>query len=200
MSLQTYTALANQNIYDICLMTYGTLDQLFKLIADNDFGSVNNYPYAGQQFTWDDTLAFNQQSNQSNTAANVNYATQSGSTGAILFNIQSNGLPVNGSQIVSPVTPGSGTGAGTGKYDYYLVYNTDPRWTGGLTFTDPYLKGKSGYAIYVQQNSAFFSVTPGQDVDYDSIGGSFTIVSDGFSLLEGYYLVIYPNKYDTTIP
>jgi hypothetical protein len=197
MSIRTYTALSNQNIYDICLMTYGILDQLSKLMQDNNFGSVNNYPYAGQQFTWDDTLAYNLASNQSNTLSNVNYATGSDSIGNINYSIQSNGLPINGSQIVSPVTPEASTG--TGKYDYYLVYNNDARWS-GLTFTDPYLIGKSGYAIYVQQNSQFFSVTQGQDVNYNSINGSFTIISNGFSLLDGYYLVIYPNKYDTTIP
>ena len=83
--IQTYTALANQNIYDVCNITYGTIDNLstgqsalFKLIQDNGFGSINNYPFAGQQFTWDDTLVFNQQSNQANSLSNTNYATAAG--------------------------------------------------------------------------------------------------------------------------
>lgn len=195
--IQTYYALGNQNIYDVCNMTYGTLDQLFKLIQDNDFGSVNNYPFQGQSFAWDDTLVFNQQVNIQNTVNKVAYATQSDTIGNIEYNIQSNGLPIIGRPIVVPIPGGGGTN--DGKYDYFLVYNTDPRWS-GLTFSDLYLKNKSGYAIYVQQNSQFFSVTPGVDVTYDAIGGSFTIVSPGFYLLDDYYLVIYPNKYDTSIP
>ncbi len=73
--IRTYAAIANQNIYDVCLMTYGTFDQLFKLIGDNNFGSVNNYPAAGQQFLWDDTLVFNQAVNVANTQNKVAYAT-----------------------------------------------------------------------------------------------------------------------------
>jgi hypothetical protein len=81
--IQTYTALANQNIYDVCGMTYGTFDQLFKLINDNNFGSVNNYPYAGQQFLWDDTLVFNQAVNIANSQNNVVYATAAGAVADI---------------------------------------------------------------------------------------------------------------------
>jgi len=195
--IRTYTALSNQNIYDVCLMTYGTFDQLFKLINDNNFGSVNNYPYAGQSFTWDDTLVFSQQVSISNTQAAVSYATAANSTGNIEFNIQSNGIPVNGWPIVTPLGPPVHDTA----YDYYLFFNSDARWDNSSnTFTDPYLVGKSGYAIYAQQNGAFFSVTEGVDVHYNSVAGSFQIVSPGFSLLTGYYLVVYPNKYSTTIP
>ncbi len=195
--MKTYSALGNQNIYDICLITYGTLDKLFKLIGDNNFGSVNNYPYAGQAFVWDETLVFNQQVSISNTQTGVNYATAASSTGNIEFNIQSNGLPVHGNPIVIPAPPPSRDTT----YDYYLVFNTDPRWnSGSQTFTDNYLKGKSGYAVYAQQNSQFFSVTEGVDLHYDSIAGTFQVLATGFTLIDGYYLVVYPNKYDTTIP
>ena len=196
--IQTYTAIANQNIYDVCLMTYGTLDRLFKLIQDNNFGSVNNYPFQGQTFIWDDTLVFNEAANQSNTLTNTVYATRASSIGNIIYNIQSNGLPVSGSPIVSPIPPSGGASA---AYDYYLVFNTDIRYNAGtLTFADPYLIGKTGYAIYAQQLSQFFSVIQDADIHYDSVAGSFTILSAGFSLINDYYLVIYPNKYDTTIP
>lgn len=204
--IQTYYALNNQTIYDVCLMTYGILDTLpngqpalFKLIQDNNFGSVNNYPALGQSFAWDDTLVFNNQVSITNSLTNVNYATRSNSKGNIGYAIQSNGLPVNGNQIVYTTPPPPNMG--TGKYDYYLVFNTDPRWSGGgLTFTDPYLVGKANYAIYAQQDSQFFSVNEGVDIHYNSVAGSFTILTPGFSLINSYYLVIYPNKYDTTIP
>lgn len=197
--IRTYNALANQNIYDICLMTYGTYDQLMKLISDNNFGSLNNYPYAGQSFLWDDTLVFNQQVNISNSLANLNYATRSSTLGNIEFNIQNNGLPVVGNPIISPAP--IPTPSGDAKYDYYIVFNSDGRWSNStLTFTDNYLKGKSGYAVYAQQLSQFFSVNEGVDIHYDSVAGTFQVLTAGFELIDGYYLVVYPNKYDTTIP
>lgn len=194
--IQTYYSLNNQTIYDVCLMTYGTIDNLFKLIQDNNFGSVNNYPFQGQPFAWDDTLVFNQQVFLSNKSIGLNYATRSSSQGNITYKIQENGLPIGGSQIITPIPAPRNA---TATYDYFLVFNTDPRFS-GLTFTDPYLKGKSGYAIYAQQNSQFFSVTQDVDIHYDSIAGSFTILTPGFYIVDGYYLVIYPNKYDTQIP
>lgn len=203
--IQTYIAIANQNIYDVCLMTYGTLDNLtggqsalFKLMQDNDFGSVNNYPLQGQKFKWDDTLVFNEAANQSNSLTKVVYATRASGVGNITYNIQSNGLPIQGNQIITPVQPISGPNT---KYDYYLVFNSDIRWNkGSLTFTDPYLVGKTGYAVYAQQNSQFFSVTEGGDLHYDAIAGTFRVLSAGFELIDGYYLVVYPNKFNTTIP
>jgi len=156
--IQTYYALNNQTIYDVCLMTYGTLDQLFKLIQDNDFGSVNNYPLQGQAFAWEDTLVFNEQVFISNTAVATNYATRSAMVGNIYYDIEGNGQPSGGSQVVSPVAPGAGTGSAL--YDYYLVFNNDVRFStngdGQVVFTDPYLQGKSGYAVYAQQLSQFF--------------------------------------------
>lgn len=196
--IQSYVAISNQNIYDVCNMTYGTLDLLFKLIQDNDFGSVNNYPFQGQVFTWDDTLVFNDASNKANSLTNTIYATKGSGVGNIEFNIQSNGLPIKGSQIITPTPPD--TGAST-KYDYYLIFNSDDRWNAGSsTFTDAYLIGRTGYAVYAQQLSQFFSVIQDVDIHYDSVAGTFTILSPGFVLIDNYYLVIYPNKYDTEIP
>lgn len=200
--IQTYYALNNQTLYDVCLVTYGSLDQLFKLMQDNGLGSINNYPAQGQAFVWDDTLVFNEQVMISNQAAGVQYATRASDVGNLLYNIQGNGLPVSGSPIVSPVAPGSGTGSAL--YDYYLVYNTDVRWSsnaeGQPVFTDAYLQGKSGYAVYAQQLAQFFNVNQDTDLHYDSITGSFTLLMPGFSLINQYYLVIYPNKYNTSIP
>lgn len=194
--IQTYSALQNQTIYDVCLMTYGSFDNLFKLIQDNNFGSVNNYPYQGQSFLWDDTLVFNEQVFISNQSIGLNYATRSSKVGNIRYNVQENGVPIKGGQIITPnPTPGSASAT----YDYFIVYNTDPRLS-GLTFTDPYLKGKSGYAIYAQQLSQFFNITQDVDIHYDSIAGNFTILVPDFYIVDTYYLVVYPNKYDTQIP
>ena len=54
--MTNFTAISNCTIYDVCLNTYGSLDFLSKLIEDNNFGSINNYPENGQQFIFDETL------------------------------------------------------------------------------------------------------------------------------------------------
>ena len=69
--MQIFTAVSNCTIYDVCLNTYGTLDLLTKLMSDNNFGSVNNYPANGQQFKFDETLVANQAVQQ----LNIKYAT-----------------------------------------------------------------------------------------------------------------------------
>jgi len=53
-------ALNGQSIFDICLMTYGSLDYLSKLIIDNGIDSINSVPASGQEFTWDETFVTGQ--------------------------------------------------------------------------------------------------------------------------------------------
>lgn len=69
--MQIFTAISNSTIYDVCLNTYGTLDYLVKLMTDNNFGSVDDYPLNGQQFIFDETLIANQAVKQ----VNIKYAT-----------------------------------------------------------------------------------------------------------------------------
>ena len=54
--MQVFNAISNSTIYDVCLNTYGSLDFLAKLMVDNNFVTVNNYPFNGQAFTFDETL------------------------------------------------------------------------------------------------------------------------------------------------
>ena len=56
--MTTYTAVSGSTIYDVCLNTYGSLDFLSKLMIDNNFGSINNYPQNGQEFIYDETLGY----------------------------------------------------------------------------------------------------------------------------------------------
>lgn len=57
---QQYSAVDGQSILDICLNTYGNLDQLSRLLQDNGFGSVNNNPYSRQAFSFDNDFIDNQ--------------------------------------------------------------------------------------------------------------------------------------------
>lgn len=47
------TALLGQSLYDICLMTYGTLDLLYQLILDNEIDGVNSLDIAQMAFNFD---------------------------------------------------------------------------------------------------------------------------------------------------
>ena len=57
--MKQYPATNNQTIFDVCLSTYGSLNHLQKLVVDNDFGSINNYPEPGQVFIYDELLVKN---------------------------------------------------------------------------------------------------------------------------------------------
>ena len=69
--MQIFTAISGSTIYDVCLNTYGSLDFLTKLMIDNNFGSIDNYPENGQQFMFDETLVVNKTVQQ----INIKYAT-----------------------------------------------------------------------------------------------------------------------------
>lgn len=54
-------SLSGQTMYDLCLMSYGTLDLLLKLCTDNNVDNVNYIPGTGQTFIYDSELVVNQQ-------------------------------------------------------------------------------------------------------------------------------------------
>jgi len=50
-----YESKKGQNIYDVCLQTYGVLEHLLKLVTDNNLGSVGaNFEY--KIFIFDENL------------------------------------------------------------------------------------------------------------------------------------------------
>ncbi len=67
-------ALAGQNIYDLVLSTYGTLDLIDKFIADNSISDIN-MKFTGQIYSFDTTLVQRQVRNQYNAANNIVYST-----------------------------------------------------------------------------------------------------------------------------
>lgn len=56
MATETWIAKQGQSIFDICLNTYGTLDQLFKLMQDNDVDNINAIDFSQRKFNFDPTL------------------------------------------------------------------------------------------------------------------------------------------------
>ena len=55
-NITTFTSIPNQNIYDVCLQTYGDLNKTYKLIQDSNFANISNYPLPNTNFTYDKTL------------------------------------------------------------------------------------------------------------------------------------------------
>lgn len=70
--MSEYTAVRGQNMYDVCLITYGTLDSLVKLANDNGITDLNDINLSGKTFTYDNSLIVNQLLHQQ---LNRNYGT-----------------------------------------------------------------------------------------------------------------------------
>lgn len=91
--LLKYNSLSGQSIYDVCLMTYGTIDLLFKLMSDNNVPNVDDYPEVGTEFIFDDTLIFDEKVRVSNSINNVDYATASNGLNSQYYSIENEKSP-----------------------------------------------------------------------------------------------------------
>lgn len=192
--IQQYKAREGQTIYDICLMTYGSIDRLFKLMQDNGFPGVNAYPVSGSYFAWDDTLVFDQKVNITNSAQNVIYSTRASDTGGVYYGIQEPGAPSGGTPTVPvppviPPDPGPGVG-------YFYIFPDSPGISidgdGNFVYTDRRLKDLSGYPVYATQFPGTLNDVP-SGLTYDPAAGSFTVHVPDFSIVDGYRLVVYTN-------
>jgi hypothetical protein len=70
-----YTAIKNQSLYDICLLTYGTFDGLSKLVGDNNGLDINSEIKFGTNIYWDETYQFDKKNNITKTASTLNLST-----------------------------------------------------------------------------------------------------------------------------
>lgn len=71
-----YIAVTGQSLYDVCLITYGSLDFLLKLANDNGITDLNNTALTGIAFSYDSSLIANQAINQAlNQQINQQYGT-----------------------------------------------------------------------------------------------------------------------------
>lgn len=118
--MTTFTAIAGQSIYDVCLQTYGSLDFLFKLMQDNSIAGLNVGVLSGQSFIWDETLVVNQQLNSAFASSGINYATSSSTLGSVFFV-----NTIQGGQVIQPnPTPTGGTGGSGGGGAYAITLGT----------------------------------------------------------------------------
>jgi hypothetical protein len=82
MALVPFTAVDKSTIWDVVLNTYGSVDEIVKIMVDNDYPNVNTYPKNGQIFFFDDTLVENQNNLQSDLSPKK-FATAGGVEGVI---------------------------------------------------------------------------------------------------------------------
>ncbi len=54
--MKKYTVLYGQSLFNVCLQVYGTLNYIFKLIADNNLGNINAGVSPGQIIIFDLSL------------------------------------------------------------------------------------------------------------------------------------------------
>ncbi|MDQ2718249.1 MAG: hypothetical protein M3Z26_00605 [Bacteroidota bacterium] len=50
--MQQFKAVQGQNLLDVCLNTYGSLESLFQLVMDNDLKNINDTVLSQQVFNW----------------------------------------------------------------------------------------------------------------------------------------------------
>jgi hypothetical protein len=55
-TISYFTSIPNQSVYDVCLQTYGDLNNTYKLIQDSGFKNISNYPLPNTSFTFDKSL------------------------------------------------------------------------------------------------------------------------------------------------
>lgn len=82
MALIPFTAVDKSTIWDVVLNTYGSVDNIVKLMVDNDYPNVNTYPRNGQVFFFDNTLVENQNNLRSDLGPQK-FATAGGVEGII---------------------------------------------------------------------------------------------------------------------
>lgn len=55
-SIKTFTGRENQSVYDLCLMAYGSLDNLYKLIQDSNIDNTNERSFYQKIVTYDENF------------------------------------------------------------------------------------------------------------------------------------------------
>lgn len=64
-----------QSLFDICLMTYGNLEHMYKLLQDNDIDSINETDISQKTFTFDKSSVYDVIQYNNNQYNGTEYAT-----------------------------------------------------------------------------------------------------------------------------
>lgn len=69
-----FNCISGSSFSDVCMNTYGSMDQYVKLLNDNGL-TPDSVPYSGQIVMWDDSLVSNQSIQQVQDNSGIKYAT-----------------------------------------------------------------------------------------------------------------------------
>lgn len=98
-----YNAIAGQSIYDVVVQTYGTIDELLKLVQDSGVPNLDAPVVSGQGFTYDETVLTDQALNVLFQQTGIYYATDVSNYGNVYSAVQSSGTHTV--PTVPPYTP-----------------------------------------------------------------------------------------------
>jgi hypothetical protein len=87
----TFFAQPGQSIYDVCLMVYGSLDYIVKLLNDNNIDGLNNVDVVGQVFIFDSTIRQNTSSINYNSNYRIIYGTLENPPGVYSIELRDDG-------------------------------------------------------------------------------------------------------------
>jgi hypothetical protein len=110
-----YSAINGQSFSDVCLNTYGTLDDYIKMCNDNGI-SPNNAPYSGQDVTWDETIIADQTIYKKTTGNGIAFATLAGNNNNNYFQIIGGENPTKYAVNPAPIFIGGGGSGGSNMY------------------------------------------------------------------------------------
>lgn len=74
--LQKTKSFEGQSLFDVCLMTYGSLEYMYKLIQDNNIDSINENNLSQKEFTFDTSLINDSLLYSKNINTNTVYSTK----------------------------------------------------------------------------------------------------------------------------
>lgn len=102
-----YSAIAGQSIYDVVTQTYGTIDELLKLVQDSGVSNLDAPVTSGRAFTYDETVLTDQALNVLFRQTGIFYATDVSNYGNVYSATRSSGTPVVPTvpPYIPPVTP-----------------------------------------------------------------------------------------------
>jgi hypothetical protein len=106
--MPTYNCHSGQSFSDVCLNTYGTLDEYVKLLQDNN-NTPDTAPFSNEAMLWDNTVITDQTIYKKTTGAGIVFATSFGLNNNNYFQILGTENPTVLAVNPQPINPPGGT-------------------------------------------------------------------------------------------
>lgn len=136
-----FRAVAGQSPQDVCINTYGKMDNFVKLLLDSGVSSMDAEIYSNQPFVWDENLVSNQATSIAIAAAKIRYATDISALGNLFYIVPSGG------PILGPPPTGVPT---TNKIDmvFFTTYDCNADGTTAVVVNDTNGNPITGFDVF----------------------------------------------------